>query len=56
MAEKKEDILKWAFFRDFVPALKQQPAYLLIFGIAALFFLIAISTALGAVIQSNVQL
>ena len=56
MAEKKEDSLKWAFFRDFVPALKQQPAYLLIFGIAALFFLIAISTALGAVIQSNAQL
>lgn len=56
MAEKKEDGLKWAFFRDFVPALKQQPAYLLIFGIDALFFLIAFSTALGAMIQSNARL
>ena len=56
MAEKKEDSQKWAFFRDFIPALKQQPAYLLIFGIVSLFFFIAISTAIGAAIQGNAQL
>jgi hypothetical protein len=56
MANKKDDSLRWAIFRDFVPALKQQPAYLLIFGIAALFFFIAIGAASAAVIQGNAQL
>jgi hypothetical protein len=54
MAAKKED--KWAFFQALAAGLKQQPAYLLIFALAALFFLFAIGSASVAVLQSNPQL
>jgi len=52
-AKKKEDNLKLVFLQAAISGLKEQPAYLLIFLVSALFLLFGLTTGVAAAVEKN---
>ena len=51
MPPRNQDRDKWSFLEALAAGLRQQPAYLLIFAISALFFLLSLGSGVSAAVQ-----
>jgi hypothetical protein len=56
MVPRKPDSDRWSFLQTLATGLRQQPAYLLIFAISALFFLLSLGSGVSAAFESKPQL
>jgi hypothetical protein len=56
MAPRTDSNVKWTFFQALVVAIKPEPAYALLFGVSALFFVFGLGSGVVAVVQKNSQL
>jgi hypothetical protein len=53
---KKQDSDRWSFLQALAAGLRQQPAYLLIFAISSLFFLLSLGSGVSAAVGGKPQL